>query len=43
MYAVKMPKAVNLNHALVLFNPLMGPLSGAAISGQSVPGSADNT
>ena len=29
-------------HSLVLFNPLIGPLSGATTPGQSEPGSDDN-
>ena len=37
-----MPKAVNSNHVLILFNPLIEPLSGATIPGQSVPGSDGN-
>ena len=37
-----MQKTVNSNHGLVLFNPLIGPLSGATIPGQSVPESDGN-
>ena len=34
-----MQKIVNSNHGLVLFNPLIGTLSGATTPGQSGPGS----
>ena len=38
-----MQKTVNSrNHGLVLFNPWIGPLSGATILGQSGPGSDGN-
>ena len=38
-----MQKAVNSrNHGLVLFNPYIGPLSGATSLGQSGPGSDGN-
>ena len=37
-----MPKTVNSNHSLILFNPLIGPLSGTTIPGQSRPGSDGN-
>ena len=37
-----MSKKVNSNHGLVLFNPLIGLLSGATIPGQSGPGSDGN-
>ena len=37
-----MQKTVNSNHGLVLFNLLIGPLSGATTLGQSVPGSDGN-
>ena len=37
-----MQKSVNANHHLVLFNPLIGPLSGATTQGQSGPGSDGN-
>ena len=37
-----MPKTVNSNHSLVLFNPLIGLLSGATTPGQSGPGSDGN-
>ena len=35
-------KMVNAKQHLVLFNPLIGPLSGATTPGQSGPGSDDN-
>ena len=35
-------KTVNANHRLILFNPLIGPLSGATTQGQSGPGSHGN-
>ena len=34
-----MPKPVNSNHALILFNPLIGPLLGITTLCQSGPGS----
>ena len=37
-----MQKKVNSNHSLVLFNPYIGPLSGATTPGQSGPGSNGN-
>ena len=38
-----MQKTVKLrNHGLVLFNPYIGPLSGATTPGQSQPGSDGN-
>ena len=37
-----MQKTVNSNHGLVLFNPLIGPLSGATTPGQSGPGTDGN-
>ena len=37
-----MQKTVNSNHGLVLFNPLIGTLSGATTPGQSGPGSDGN-
>ena len=35
-------KAVNANHRFVLFNPYIGPLSGATTLGKSGPGSDGN-
>ena len=37
-----MPKTVNSNHSLVLFNPWIGPLSGATTPSDSGPGSDGN-
>ena len=37
-----MPKPVNSNHGLLLFNPLIGPLPGTTTPGQSEPGSDSN-
>ena len=37
-----MPKTVNSNHSLVLFNTYIGPLSGTTTPGQSWPGSNGN-
>ena len=37
-----MQKAVNSNHGLILFNPLIGPLSDATTLGQSGPRSDSN-
>ena len=37
-----MQKPVNSNHGLVLFNPSIGPLSGATPPGQSGAGNYDN-
>ena len=37
-----MQKTVNSNFGLVLFNPLIGPLSSATVPSQSGPGSDGN-
>ena len=37
-----MPKTINSNHSLILFNPLIGPLSGTTTLGQSGSGSNGN-